>query len=128
MWRENKEDNRRSRYVVNVYADCRGNMPFIFLNDGYPDARDYDSNYLYYDEDDIGTMERVLEVLQQKNRLKNPEASLARATIIRAIERKRNKSPKAVTDIQKQSGQRRVTARCFRIFSLLRAFYRCKTK
>jgi hypothetical protein len=41
-------------------------MPYIFINDGNPEAVDYDSSYLYYDDRDIDQMRRVLEILDQR--------------------------------------------------------------
>ena len=70
-------------------------MPYLFLGSDGPEARDYDSNYLFYDEDDVESMEELLEVLRKSKKIDPAIASVARGVLRKAIQRKRKNSRSA---------------------------------
>jgi len=64
-------------------------MPYVFIDDGAPEARDYDSNWLYYCEDDLEDMEAALSVMEGRGGRGRFSAEPALRALRRAIERKR---------------------------------------
>ncbi len=64
-------------------------MAYIFIDDGYPDARDYDSNYLYYDPNDLDQMERILRLLEQRSNKHNLQNTPSKRILLNAIEKRR---------------------------------------
>jgi hypothetical protein len=67
-------------------------MSYIFIDDGYPDARDYDSNYLYYDPDDLEQMEQILQLLERRSKKHSLRNTPSKRILLNAIERRRRTS------------------------------------
>jgi len=67
-------------------------MAYVYIDDGYPDARDYDSNYLYYDPNDVDQMEQVLRLLEQRSNKHNLQNTASKRVLLKAIEKRRNTS------------------------------------
>lgn len=67
-------------------------MAYIFIDDGYPDSRDYDNNYLYYDPDDIDQMEQILQLLEQRLKKRNLQNTASVRVLLNAIEKQRGHS------------------------------------
>jgi len=40
-------------------------MAYMFIDDGYPEARDYEGNYQYFDENEPKSLEQLLKVAKQ---------------------------------------------------------------
>ncbi|MBN1654391.1 MAG: hypothetical protein JXA30_11535 [Deltaproteobacteria bacterium] len=64
-------------------------MAYIFLDDGYPDAREYDNNYLYFDENDLYGMERTMDALDRRAQRTHIDLSHGKRALERAIEKRR---------------------------------------
>ncbi len=64
-------------------------MPYIYIDDGHPDAKDFDSNYLFYDENDLDDMERVLEYLEGRIARDQPQLLPVRNALSKSIEERR---------------------------------------
>jgi hypothetical protein len=67
-------------------------MPYVFINDGSPEASDYDSNYVYYDEDDLESMETALDVIHSRDSVHPSLNAPAERTLTEAIARKKSSS------------------------------------
>ncbi|NCC52157.1 MAG: hypothetical protein EOM20_13195 [Spartobacteria bacterium] len=39
----------------------KNNIDFIFVDDGYPEASDYDNNFVFYDSSKSGSYERAVK-------------------------------------------------------------------
>jgi len=66
-------------------------MSYIFIGNGSPESRDYDSSYLFYDEDSIESMEFALDIIERTKTIDPKSALLAQRTIKKSLERKRSK-------------------------------------
>jgi len=64
-------------------------MPYIYIDDGKPDSREYDSNYLFYDEADIEHMVTVLELIDRRSGAGGKSLSAERRVLELAIEKRR---------------------------------------
>ena len=62
-------------------------MPILYVNDGSPDSREYDSNYLYYEEDDLERMEAILRVIDRRAPVEKGTMTAERRALRKAIER-----------------------------------------
>jgi len=68
-------------------------MPYVFVSDGSPEAADYDSNYIYYDEDDLESMETALDVIQNRDSVPVALSAPAARALTDAIARKKAAPP-----------------------------------
>lgn len=64
-------------------------MPYIFIDDGYPDATDYENNYIFFDESDLDQMEDILEAINQRIESGHSRYSNAKDEIQRSINKKK---------------------------------------
>ena len=64
-------------------------MAYIFIDDGYPDAREYDNNYFYYDADDLDEMERILEIMVKRSNAGSFGYAQSQQILSKAIARRR---------------------------------------
>jgi hypothetical protein len=64
-------------------------MPYIFVDDGMPDAREWDNNYITYDEDNMESMLSALELLETSERAKKCELTVQKRVLERSIEKKK---------------------------------------
>jgi hypothetical protein len=62
-------------------------MPVIYIDDGSPDSREYDNNYLYYDEDDLERMQAILAFLDRRAARGIRPMTAERRALVNAIER-----------------------------------------
>lgn len=82
-------------------------MPYVFINSGNPEASDYDSSYLYYDDTDIKQMRHVLEIMDQREYANQSHRRYITKMIERALEKKsqplieqRRRRPQAMLDLK----------------------------
>ncbi len=66
-------------------------MPYIFLDDGHPEARDYDSSYLYYDDNDPEQLTRILKILDQRAYEDRPHLARIEKQLAKTLEAKRRR-------------------------------------
>ena len=64
-------------------------MPVLYIDDGSPDSREYDNNYLYYDEDDLDRMQSVLAFLDRRAAGGIRPMTAERRALVSAIEKYR---------------------------------------
>ena len=70
-------------------------MAYIFIDDKSPEAHDYESNYIFFNEDDLDSLERAL--VRAKSIAQRVPSSLTAeiALLERAIARKKRNSTKS---------------------------------
>jgi hypothetical protein len=62
-------------------------MPVLYIDDGSPDSREYDNNYLYYDEDDPERMQAIVDLLDRRAAAGRGAMTAERRALLNAIER-----------------------------------------
>ncbi len=64
-------------------------MPRIFIDDNMPDAVEFESNYVFYDTDDLDSMLDALRILTQSKRVDPVLVAPQRRMLEKTIEEKR---------------------------------------
>jgi len=62
-------------------------MPVLYVDDGSPDSREYDNNYLYYDEDDLERMRSLVAFLERRSARASRPMTAEKRALLRAIEK-----------------------------------------
>ena len=78
-------------------------MRQIFIDDGFPDAREYNNNYIFYDEKDLESMLEALERLDHSEPAKQSALAPARLLLERSIEKKKSEQQDPLLGSGKQS-------------------------
>jgi len=63
-------------------------MTCIFIDDGAPEAEEFDSNYVCYDDNDPASMRQAAEIVELWPVPKDPRAALALQRVRDAITRR----------------------------------------
>ena len=53
-----------------VLAPCSARMPYLFIDDGHPESRDFADNYVWFDAEDAESIARAQEIAAQVAQLR----------------------------------------------------------